>query len=148
VIRTQQYCTFFVDGLLFGVEVGKVQEVVDVLELTPVPLAPPAVRGLINLRGQIVTAIDLRTRLDLPQAAGGQRPKNVIVDGSDGVVSLQVDAVGDIVEVNPECFETPPATLPAATRSLVTGIYQLPNHLLLALGLDEVQRVPGQISAP
>jgi len=144
---SQQYCTFLVDGLLLGVEVENVQEVADALALTPVPLAPPAVRGLINLRGQIVTAIDLRTRLDLPELTTDQKPKNVILGGNDGAVSLLVDAIGDIVEVTQESFEPAPATLPAVARKIVKGVFKLPNHLLLALGLEEIQRVPDRITA-
>jgi purine-binding chemotaxis protein CheW len=142
-----QFCTFQVEELLFGIETEKVQEVVDALDLTPVPLAPSAVRGLINLRGQIVTAIDLRTRLGLPPRDSSRKPKNIIVGNRDGVVSLLVDAIDDIVDVTPDCFEQPPATLPAVARALIKGVYKLPDRLLLVLGLDEVQRMPSSLAA-
>ena len=75
----QQFCTFFLDGLFFGVEVHKVQEVIRYQGMTAVPLAPAVIGGLINLRGQIVTAIDLRKRLALRPRAGGEQPMNVVV---------------------------------------------------------------------
>ena len=93
----RQYCTFYLDGHYFGVDVLKVQEVIRYQEMTRVPLAPPVVRGLINLRGQIVTAIDLRRRLDLPDRPADQLPVNVVVQTDDGAVSLLVDEIGDVL---------------------------------------------------
>ena len=90
----RQFCTFFLDGLRFGVDVQKVQEVVPYQEMTRVPLAPPAVRGLLNLRGQIVTGIDLRHRLDLPPRADDRLPVNVVLRGEDSPVSFLVDEIG------------------------------------------------------
>src|SRR5258708_39651011 len=75
----RSYCTFYLDDIFFGVEVEKVQEVVCYQEMTRVPLAPPGVRGLINLRGQIVTALDLRRRLELPERPAGRNPDDVEV---------------------------------------------------------------------
>src|ERR671936_28074 len=94
-----KFCTFTLDGLLFGVEVLKVQEVIRYLEMTRVPLAPAVVRGLINLRGQIVTAIDLRRRLELSDRPADQQPVNVVVHTDDGAVSLLVDEIGDVLQV-------------------------------------------------
>src|ERR1700760_168969 len=93
-----QFCTFYVDGHYFGLDVLKVQEIIKYQELTRVPLAPPVVRGLINLRGQIVTAIDLRRRLDFPDRPPGQLPINVVVQTDDGAVSLLVDEIGDVLD--------------------------------------------------
>ena len=95
----RQFCTFFLDGLFFGVEVSKVQEVIRYQEMTRVPLAPPVVQGLINLRGQIVTAMDLRRRLELSERPVGQLPTNVVVQTEDGPMSLLVDEIGDVLEV-------------------------------------------------
>src|SRR5215470_3234682 len=106
-----QYCTFFVEGHYFGVDVLKVQEIIRYQEMTRVPLAHPVVRGLINLRGQIVTAIDLRRRLELPERAAGQLPVNVVVQTDDGAVSLLVDEIGDVLDVSDRAFERPPETL-------------------------------------
>ncbi|HRE84142.1 MAG TPA: chemotaxis protein CheW [Opitutaceae bacterium] len=130
---THQLCTFSIGETLFGIDVQKIQEVIFYQEMTPVPTAPPAVRGLINLRGQIVTAIDLRMRLGLPSRTSDLLPTNVIVRTSDGAVSLLVDEIGDVVEVEPLLFERAPETLTGVAHELVTGIYKLEGRLLLLL---------------
>jgi purine-binding chemotaxis protein CheW len=129
----QQFCTFVIQGILFGVEVEKVQEVIRHQGMTPVPLAPDVVAGLINLRGQIVTAIDLRRRLGVRDRADGDLPMNVVVRTSDGAVSLLVDEIGDVVEVQEQDFEQSPDTLDSTSRELVRGVYKLKNELLLVL---------------
>lgn len=134
----KQCCTFFLDGLFFGVGVQKVQEVIRFQEMTRVPQAPPVVGGLINLRGQIVTALDLRRRLELREREAGQRPMNVVVRTDDGVVSLLVDEIGDVVEVDQESFEPPPETLRGVARELVLGVYKLKDRLLLLLDTERV----------
>lgn len=133
---TNQFCTFFVDGIHFGIEVLEVQEVLRYQSMTQVPLAPDVVRGLINLRGQIVTAFDLRTRLDMPDRDPEQRPMNVVIRSDDGAVSLLVDEIGDVLETKEDQFETPPATLDHRTRSLLRGVYKLDDHLLLILDTE------------
>src|SRR4051812_36691478 len=107
-----QFCTFYLDGLLFGVEVERVQEVIRYQEMTPVPLAPAVVRGLINLRGQIVTAIDLRRRLELPEREGRQKlPINVVIRAGEEPISLLVDEIGEVVEEAENALEPAPPTL-------------------------------------
>src|SRR5713101_5028768 len=106
-----QYCTFYLDGHYFGLDVLKVQEIIRYQAMTRVPLASPVVRGLINLRGQIVTAIDLRRRLRLQDLPADRLPMNVVVRRDDGPVSLLVDEIGDVLEVSEEVFESPPETL-------------------------------------
>lgn len=128
-----QYCTFTLDRYYFGIDVLKVQEIIRYQEMTRVPLAPPVVRGLINLRGQIVTAIDLRRRLDLPDRPNGQQPVNVVVQTDDGAVSLLVDEIGDVLEVPEKAFERPPETLQGTARDLIRGAYKLDGRLLLIL---------------
>ncbi|HXU81570.1 MAG TPA: chemotaxis protein CheW [Polyangia bacterium] len=132
----QQFCTFFLDSLFLGVEVQRVQEVLRQQEMTQVPLAPPVVRGLINLRGQIVTAIDLRRRLELPQRAGEDAGMNVVVRTDDGAVSLLVDEIGDVLNVPMTTFEPPPETVTGVARQLVRGIHKLDQRLLLVLDID------------
>jgi purine-binding chemotaxis protein CheW len=132
----QQFCTFFIDSLFFGVDVQRVQEVLREQEMTRVPLAPPVVNGLINLRGQIVTAIDLRRRLELRDRTGERAPMNVVVRTDDGAVSLLVDEIGDVIKVQHDTFEPPPETLTGVTRHLITGIHKLDRQLLLVLDID------------
>src|ERR1700759_4249148 len=93
-----QYSTFFVADLFFGVNVMHVQEVLRYQPMTPVPRSPQTVEGLINLRGQIVTAIDMRKRLGLPERASDKTPMNMVVRTTDGAVSLLVDEIGDVLD--------------------------------------------------
>jgi purine-binding chemotaxis protein CheW len=139
-----QYCTFYVAGHYFGLDVLKVQEIIRYQEMTRVPLAPPVVRGLINLRGQIVTAIDLRRRLELTDRRPDQLPLNVVLRTDDGAVSLLVDEIGDVVEVSEKLFERPPETLKGTARELVRGAYKLPDRLLLILDTERTVNVTGQ----
>lgn len=138
-----QYCTFFLDGHYFGLDVLQVQEVIRYQEMTRVPLAHPVVRGLINLRGQIVTAIDLRRRLGLGDRPPGQMPVNVVVRIEDGAVSLLVDEIGDVVEVSENTFERPPETLRGTARELIRGAYKLPDRLLLILDTERAVNLSG-----
>ena len=137
----RQYCTFYLDDIFFGVEVGKVQEVVSWQEMTRVPLAPPVVRGLINLRGQIVTALELRRRLEMPERPAGRNPVNVVVRADDVPTSLLVDQIGDVLEVSEESFERPPETLKGVARELILGAYKLKERLLLILDMEKVVSV-------
>ena len=134
----RQFCTFFLDKLFFGVEVEKVQEIIRYQEMTRVPLAPPVVAGLINLRGQIVTAIDLRRRLDLAERPTEHLPLNVVVQISDETVSFLVDEIGDVLEVDAQDFESPPDTLTGNVRHLIRGAYKLKETLLLILDIEKV----------
>ncbi len=129
----RQFCTFFLDGLRFGVDVQKVQEVVPYQEMTRVPLAPPTVRGLLNLRGQIVTGIDLRRRLELGERTTEGLPMNVVLRGEDSPVSFLVDEIGEVIEVAADARERPPETLKGRGRELIEAVYPLADELLLVL---------------
>ena len=131
-----QYCTFWVDGLFFGVAVMDVQEVLRYHDMTVVPRAPESVHGLINLRGQIVTAIDLRTRLGLPRRPEGRLPMNVVLRSRDEVVSLLVDDIGDVIDTSDLTLEPAPVTLPSAVRDVLKGVLPLPDSILLVLDPD------------
>ncbi len=137
----RRLCTFYLDDLLFGIDVDAVQEVLRFQSLRRVPMAPPVVAGLINLRGQIVTALDLRRRLDLPERQSDRLPTNVVLRAEGGATSLLVDAIGDVVDVADETFEPPPETARGVTRELVIGAYKLPDRLLLLLDLKKALEV-------
>ena len=137
-----QLSTFSVNGHLFGVEVAVVQEVIRYQPMTRVPLAPAALAGLINLRGQVITAVDLRRRLGFPDRAAGELAMDVIVRTSDGLVSLLVDRIGDVVEVAQEAFEEPPETLAGIARELIRGAYKLDHALLLLLDVQGAVDLP------
>jgi len=136
VIAQQQFCTFYLGDLFFGVEVHKVQEVIRYQEMTQVPLASRVVQGLINLRGQIVTAIDLRRRLELKDRPADALPMNVVIRTDDGPVSLLVDEIGDVLEAQSDAYERPPETLRGIARELIRGAYKLKGRLLLTLDTD------------
>ena len=140
-MASQQFCTFLLDGHLFGVPVPQVQEVIRSQPMTPVPLAPPAVEGLINLRGQIVLAIDLRRRLSLAARANGELRVNVVVRTPDGAISLLVDEIGDVIEVNESTFEVSPETLRGPVRSMILGVHKLEGKLLHLLDTDKACQV-------
>jgi purine-binding chemotaxis protein CheW len=139
--NTSQFCTFYLDKLLFGVELKSVQEVIRSLDVTKVPLAPSVVSGLINLRGQIVTAVDLRRKLDLEPRAPGVAAMNIVVRSEDGAVSLLVDEIGDVVEVEQDTFEVPPETLRGAVREVITGVHKLNGRLMLVLETSKARQM-------
>lgn len=137
---SRQLCTFHVGELFFGVDVTSVQEVIRYQPMTPVPLASSVVSGLINLRGQIVTAIDLRRLLALPARDATALPLNVVIRGAESTVSLLVDEIGDVVNVAESTFEPPPQTLDSPASELVDGVYKLPERLILLLHTDVATR--------
>lgn len=136
-MSTVQYVTFDLAGQVYGIRVERVQEVLPARTTTPVPLAGDDVAGLVNLRGQVVLALDLRARLGLPRRESGEQLM-VVVDLGEETVSLLVDSVGDVAEVAAEQFEPPPRTLDASLREVITGAYKRDDGLLLALDVDAV----------
>jgi purine-binding chemotaxis protein CheW len=131
-----QFATFMVNDLFFGIDVLRVQEVLRYQEMTRIPLAPAVAGGLINLRGQIVTAIDMRCRLGLPARSREALPMNIVVRTEDGPVSLLVDEIGDVLEVDRAASEAPPDNLDVAARDLIGQVYKLKDKLLLVLNPD------------
>src|ERR1051325_4616076 len=131
-----QFSTFSVGDLFFGVDVLRVQEVLRFQEMTRVPQAPDVIEGVINLRGQIVTAIDMRRRLGLPPRATGQTPMNMVVRTEEGAISLLVDEIGDVLDVDASAYERPPENLDAAAGELIRGVYKLTDRLLLVLAAE------------
>ena len=152
-----QLSTFFVAGMFFGVDVLDVQEVLRSQQMTPVPQSPDVIRGLINLRGQIVTAIDMRRRLGLQPPDEYQTPMNMVVRTSEGVVSLLVDEIGDVLDmeasnrvvqtlaigngVDAAAYERPPGNLDPAARELIRGVYKLKDRVLLVLDTEKAVEV-------
>jgi purine-binding chemotaxis protein CheW len=142
---TQQFCTFFLDGYVFGVQVEQVREVIRYQEMTRVPLVPAVVRGLINLRGQIITAIDLRRRLGMKDLPASQLPMNVVVRTEDGAISFLVDEIGDVIEVQDDTFEPVPETLQGLAREVVHGVHKLPGRLMLVVDIEKAVN-PGDLN--
>jgi purine-binding chemotaxis protein CheW len=142
VTNDDQICTFYLDGQVFGIEVQSVQEVIRYQNMTRVPLADESVCGLINLRGQIVTAIDLRTRLRLPDRAPDELPMNIIVRGPSGnATSFLVDRIGEVKKIDPVNMERPPGTLKGIGSELVRGAYKTDAELILILDRERAMNV-------
>ncbi len=142
-MTSQQYATFAVAGDLFGVDVRTVQEVHRFSGCTPVPLAPPGIRGLFNLRGQVIPAIDLRVRLGLRPAPNGIATMNVVVRYRDEPFGLLVDTIGEVLELDQHRLQPAPATLGPSTRRFIRGVFMLTDLLVLALDIGRAIN-PGQ----
>lgn len=132
------YATFRVDRLLLGIPVVEVQEVIRFHEMTAVPLAPSAVEGLINLRGQIVTAIDTRRSLGLPPLRDEVARMHVVVRTEDGVVSLLADDIGDVMNVLDAAYAPVPDNMPPQQRELIDSVYDFEEGLLLVLNTSRL----------
>jgi purine-binding chemotaxis protein CheW len=142
-----QICTFFLNDIYFGIDVQQIQEVIRDPEMTRVPLAPPDICGLINLRGQILTKIDLRRRLQMAESKSSSVTDvafNIVIRHQDQVVSLLVEGVDDVIEVQPENFEPPPVTLKGRMRQLLSGAYKLDRGLLLVLDVKKILAVKAE----
>tara|TARA_B110000305_G_C18949512_1_gene407652 strand:- start:40 stop:474 length:435 start_codon:yes stop_codon:yes gene_type:complete len=142
----KQCCTFYVNGLFFGVDVLKVQEVIKSQAMTSIPLSPEEINGLINLRGEIVTAIDMRTLLKSHKKGdSSEDPMNVVIITDGNPISLQVDAVGDVIDINPHRMEPPPETLDDNAKKLVESVYKLDDKLMLILNVDSAIDIKAKI---
>jgi purine-binding chemotaxis protein CheW len=140
--------TFNIGEHLCAVPAAQVQEVLMGQPRTPAPGAPAAIAGLINLRGQVVTALDLRLRMgvDLTGREDQDASMSVVVTSSDEIWSLLVDKIGDVIEVNDDQFELPPDTLTGHMRELIKGAYKLEGQLLLVLDVVRVLDVSAEPS--
>jgi purine-binding chemotaxis protein CheW len=139
--NARQFCTFFLQGQCFGIPVEKVQEVIRHHEMTAVPLASPAIRGLMNLRGQIVLVLDLRRQLGLQPQSNDALPMNIVVRCESGTLSLLVDDIGDVVEIEESSFEPLPQTARANAQTMILGVHKLHNFLMHVLDTETVCRI-------
>ena len=133
-----QFVSFLVDGQLLGVPVNSVQEVLNPQLITPTPKAKAEIAGLLNLRGQIVTAVDLRKRLNLPPLEDGRQSMNVVVHYNDESYSLLVDEVGDVINVSGETLQPPPRTLDAQWKNITSGVYRLEQQLFVIVNVSQL----------
>ncbi len=135
-MESQQLCTFYVDRLHLGLDAREVREVTRAGDMTPIPMAPHAVAGLMNLRSQIVPAIELRRCLAVRDRDPQEEAMNVITRTKEGFLALVVDKVGDVLELSTDTFEAPPNNLEDRARRLIRGAFKLDDGLLLALDID------------
>ncbi len=142
-IASDQLLTFMLCEQMFGVPVLQVNDVLGPQKITRTPLAPPAVAGVMNLRGRIVTAIDVRRCLSQPAREEGESNMSVVVDQDGELFSLMIDSVGDVLELGQNTFENAPATLDAAWRSVSSGIHKLQGKILVILDVKQLLRMAG-----
>jgi purine-binding chemotaxis protein CheW len=136
-VETRQFSTFYLDRLLYGIDVMKVQEITKALPITRVPLAPAYIKGLINLRGQISTAIQLSDLFGLNEKIPEDQ-MNVVCKISDVLVSFLVDQIGDVMELDSNQFEPAPDTMPDNVRQYIEGVYKIPGNLLSVIDVDRI----------
>jgi purine-binding chemotaxis protein CheW len=138
VSASQEYVTLTVATQLCGIPVLTVRDILGPQQVTRVPLAPPEVAGSLNLRGRIVTAIDLRRRLGLPPADAGVKPMSVVVDATGEFYSLLVDQVGEVLALEDDAREANPPTLDPRWRSVSLGVHRLQGQLMVVLDVERV----------
>ena len=140
-----QVCTFRVGQFYCGIPISAVQEVIQSVNFTRAPLAPGAVSGLVAVRGDVLTVIDLRRKLRLVAAPPGFEPVSVVVRSSDEAISLWVDAIEDVIELDGEAGEGPPDTLIPAVRAVISKVYEVGERLLLLLDPARVTAVDATV---
>lgn len=133
------FSTFKVADRLYGIDVTRVQEVTKAMPCTRVPLAPKHMRGLINLRGQIATAIELNALFEIKAEPRASDNMNVFCEIRGALVALIVDEIGDVIEVETASFEETPETIPRKVRHLMSGVYKIPGDLLSILDIDKLE---------
>jgi purine-binding chemotaxis protein CheW len=131
-----EFVTFYVGNLLIGVDIHNVEEINRQVEVTPVPQAPPHVRGVINLRGEVVTVVDLCKVLEMGQTEINQHTRTVVVNSGNEEIGLLVDRVADVVLTRSELMEPPPANVSGVDGRFFKGLYKLDNSLLIVLDVD------------
>ncbi|MCB1191171.1 MAG: chemotaxis protein CheW [Leptospiraceae bacterium] len=139
--QVSQFCTFYLDSHLFGIDVKKVQEIIICNDITKVPLALEEASGLIHLRGQIIAVIDLRKRLKMTSVKLKFPVYNIILKTEEEPVSLIVDEIGDVIYIEKDSYEPPPETISGISKELITCVYKLEEHLLLILDIQKILEV-------
>jgi len=135
---SQDFVTIKLEGQTLGIPVLAVHDVLNAQQITSIPLAPDWVSGVLNLRGRIVTAIDLRRRLGLPPLEDGKKSMSVVVEHGEEPYSLQIDTVGEVLSLDDQLFERNPVTLDPRWRDVSRGIYRLEGELLPILDVDRL----------
>lgn len=136
--HNSDFVTVTVARQLFGIPVLTVQDILGPQRITRIPLAPPEVAGSLNLRGRIVTAIDVRLRLNLPGRTKEKPGMSIVVDLRGELYSLMVDSVGEVLSLSNDDFERNPATLDPRWREVSTGIYRLNGQLMVVLDVPRL----------
>ena len=136
-----QFSTFYVADRLYGIDVMQVQEVTKELAITPVPLAPSYVHGLINLRGQLATAVGLQELFEIEVDDKDREKMNIVCRKDDLLISVLVDSIGDVMIVGNANFETPPNTIPSSIRRFMKGVYKISGNLISIIDIEKIVEV-------
>jgi purine-binding chemotaxis protein CheW len=145
--ENQEFVTVMIAGQLFGIPVLTVQDVLGPQRITRIPLAQPEVAGALNLRGRIVTAIDVRRRLNLPPRPPELKGMSVVVEHRGEPYSLMIDSVGEVMSLPNDSFERNPPTLNPRWRDVSNGIYRLDGRLLVVLDVERLLQFSGAAAA-
>lgn len=146
-VETRQFVTISIDGQSFGIPVLLVHDVLGPQRITRIPLAPAEVAGSLNLRGRIVTAIDIRRRLGMSPRPADATPMSVVVEEGGELYSLLVDSVGEVLTLSEADWERHPPTMDPHWRENSTGIYRLNDHLLVVLDVSRLLALGGRAEA-
>lgn len=133
-----QFSTFWIDGKLYGVDIQLIQEITKTMPITPVPLAPSYIKGLINLRGQIATAIDLRELFKFSLSNASEKQVNVVCKSDSLLLSLVVDEVGDVLELSSDLYESTPETVSEEISRFMAGVYKLQDNILSVIDVKKI----------
>jgi purine-binding chemotaxis protein CheW len=136
--KTEEFVTFTIAGQLFGIPVLQIQDVLKSYQITRIPLAPPEITGSLNLRGRVVTGIDVRTRLGLPAQADDTESMSIVAENGGELYSLMVDSVGEVLALPQSSYERNLPTLDTKFRAFSDGIYRLDDQLLVVLDVNRM----------
>ena len=134
----EDFVTFVINEQMFGIPVLGVQDILSPDRIASIPLAPPEVKGSINLRGRIVTVIDVRVRLGLERRVGDNEGMGVTVEHQNELYTLLVDKIGDVISLSSELHENNPGTLDQVWREYAAGVYRLEGRLMVVLDVERL----------
>ena len=136
--KSKEFLIIHIGSQKFGVPVLQIQDVLGPQSITPIPLAPRGVAGALNLRGRIVTTIDVRESLNLKDISETSRNMSVVVEHDQELYSLVIDNVGDVLDLDDSLYENNPPTLEPGLKDVSSGIYRLENELLIILDVSKL----------
>ena len=136
--NSMEFATFYIGDALCGMDILRIQEINKHMEMTRVPQAPDYVKGILNLRGQIVTIIDLRQKLGLAPAGSDEDARNIIVKSQEEYIGLMVDRISDVVNVDRDKLESPPASMDGVQGKFFKGVYKTEKSLVGILEMEEI----------
>lgn len=138
VFTETEFVTAWISGQLFGIPIARVHDVFEAERITHVPLAPAEISGVLNLRGRVVTAFDMRTRLGLPPRESAKKQMAIGIDHDGEAYGLLVDSMGEVLKLSTETLDAVPINLHAGWVAISTGIYRLEDRLMVVLDVDKI----------